>query len=45
MMQEDGQEMLEGNRIKVVTVDPESGSSTSNVKIHFSSGSSLNEFT
>ena len=28
MMQEDGQEMLEGNRITVVTVDPESGSIT-----------------
>ena len=28
MMQEDGQEMLEGNRITVVTVDPDSGSTT-----------------
>ena len=32
MMQEDGQEMLEGNRITVVTVDPESGSRTTHVK-------------
>ena len=28
MMQEDGQEMLEGNRITVVTVDPDQGSIT-----------------
>ena len=52
MMQEDGQEMLEGNRITVVTVDPESGSRTTHVKrvqptqkIHLGSGSILNEFT
>lgn len=45
MMQEDGQEMLEGNRITVVTVDPESGSSTTHAKIHLGSGSILNEFT
>ena len=52
MMQEDGQEMLEGNRITVVTVDSESGSRTAHVKrvqptqkIHLGSGSILNEFT